>query len=78
MQDYGCARCDFPGGSASQLFDSVQRLYKFPDDTKVFLNHDYLPPSRKSYACETTIKASKEGLVLNTLSDIRRECYDYS
>lgn len=37
----GTARCDFPGGDANALYDSVQRIYKLPDDTRLFLCHDY-------------------------------------
>lgn len=55
MPDYGTARCDFPKGSAAQLFDSVQRLYQLPAHTRVFLCHDYLPESRQLYQCETNI-----------------------
>jgi glyoxylase-like metal-dependent hydrolase (beta-lactamase superfamily II) len=46
MPDYGTARCDFPGGSAEELYDSVQRLYAFPDDTRLFVCHDYMPGGR--------------------------------
>lgn len=38
---FGSARCDFPGGDAGLLFDSVQKLYALPDDTRLFLCHDY-------------------------------------
>ena len=41
MPDYGTARCDFPKGSASILFDSIQSLYQLPEKTRVFLCHDY-------------------------------------
>jgi glyoxylase-like metal-dependent hydrolase (beta-lactamase superfamily II) len=48
MPDFGTGRCDFPGGSASDLWDSVQRLYRtFPDDTAVYVGHDYQPGGRK-------------------------------
>jgi glyoxylase-like metal-dependent hydrolase (beta-lactamase superfamily II) len=46
MPDYGSARCDFPGGSAEILFDSIQRLYALPDATRVFTGHDYRPGGR--------------------------------
>ena len=59
MPDYGTARCDFPRGSAEQLYDSVQSLFQLPEDTRVFLCHDYLPETRESYVCETTIQAQK-------------------
>lgn len=55
MPDYGTARCDFPKGSAAQLFDSVQKLYRLPQHYRVFLCHDYLPLGRHTYQCETTI-----------------------
>ena len=60
MPDYGTARCDFPKGSAETLFDSVQTLYQLPEDTRVFLCHDYLPESRHDYICETDIKTQKK------------------
>lgn len=57
-EDYGTGRCDFPRGSAAALYDSVQRLYAFPDDTRVFVGHDYQPGGR-AVRWETTIGASK-------------------
>lgn len=59
MPDYGTARCDFPKGSAAQLFDSVQKLYQLADNTRVFLCHDYLPKTRQQYQCETSIAQQK-------------------
>ena len=61
MPDYGTARCDFPKGSASALFDSVQLLYCLPEQTRVYLCHDYLPEGRQQYKCQTTIQAQKQG-----------------
>jgi glyoxylase-like metal-dependent hydrolase (beta-lactamase superfamily II) len=58
MDDYGTGRCDFPKGSADALFDSVQRLYQLPDETRVFVGHDYQPNARE-LRYETTIGASK-------------------
>jgi glyoxylase-like metal-dependent hydrolase (beta-lactamase superfamily II) len=46
MPDYGTARCDFPGGSAEVLYESIQRLYTLPDATRVFTCHDYQPGGR--------------------------------
>jgi glyoxylase-like metal-dependent hydrolase (beta-lactamase superfamily II) len=47
MPDYGTGRCDFPGGSAADQFDSVtQRLYTLPDDTITYVGHDYMPGGR--------------------------------
>lgn len=55
MPDYGTARCDFPGGDARTLYRSIHKLFKLPDDTKIFLCHDYLPVGREAYQWETTI-----------------------
>ncbi|AUC08183.1 MBL fold metallo-hydrolase [Acinetobacter lwoffii] len=60
MPDYGTARCDFPRGSAEQLYDSVQNLFQLPEDTRVFLCHDYLPETRESYVCESDIQTQKK------------------
>lgn len=55
MPDYGTARADFPGGDARTLYRSIQRLLALPDETRVFLCHDYKAPGRDAYAWETTI-----------------------
>lgn len=60
MPDYGTARCDFPKGSASTLYDSIQALYQLPDDTRVFLCHDYKPASRDHYHCLSSIGEQKQ------------------
>jgi len=60
MPDGGTARCDFPGGSAAQLYRSIQRMYALPDETRVFICHDYGPGGR-AVACQTTIGAQKRG-----------------
>jgi glyoxylase-like metal-dependent hydrolase (beta-lactamase superfamily II) len=60
MPDGGTARCDFPGGDAALLFRSILRLYALPDDTRVFVCHDYGPGGRP-VACETSIGAEKHG-----------------
>jgi glyoxylase-like metal-dependent hydrolase (beta-lactamase superfamily II) len=62
MPDYGAARCDFPGGSAEQLYDSIQRLYAFPDATRLFVCHDYLPGGRP-LAYETTVAEQRRSNV---------------
>lgn len=59
MPDYGTARCDFPGGDARMLYRSIHKLYALPDDTNVFLCHDYLGPGRKEHQYRTTIGASR-------------------
>ena len=59
MPDYGSARADFPGGDARQLYRSVRRLMKLPDETRVFLCHDYKAPNRDEYVWETTMLAER-------------------
>lgn len=59
MPDFGTARCDFPGGSAATLFDSVQKIMALPDETRIFVCHDYKAPGRDDYAWETTVGAQK-------------------
>jgi glyoxylase-like metal-dependent hydrolase (beta-lactamase superfamily II) len=54
MPDGGSARCDFPGGDAATLYRSIRRLFELPDDTRVFVCHDYGPGGR-DVACETSI-----------------------
>ena len=63
MPDYGSARADFPGGDARQLYRSVRRLMQLPDETRVFLCHDYKAPNRDDYVWETTILAERTGNV---------------
>jgi glyoxylase-like metal-dependent hydrolase (beta-lactamase superfamily II) len=63
MPDYGSARADFPGGDARRLFRSVRRLMKLPDETRVFLCHDYKAPNRDEYVWETTMLAELTGNV---------------
>jgi len=55
MPDFGSARCDFPGGSAETLYNSVQRILALPDETRMFVGHDYLPAGRDEYVWETTV-----------------------
>ncbi|MBH5321719.1 MBL fold metallo-hydrolase [Aurantiacibacter sediminis] len=63
MPDFGTARADFPGGDARQLFRSIRRLLKLPDDTRLFLCHDYKAPGRDEYAWESTVKLQRENNV---------------
>src|SRR5690349_16306134 len=55
MPDYGTARADFPGGSARDLYRSMRKLLALPDDTRLFMCHDYKAPGREHYAWETTV-----------------------
>ncbi len=55
MPDYGTARADFPGGDAQRLFRSIRRLLTLPEETRLFMCHDYKAPGRDHYAWETTV-----------------------
>ncbi|MBU3887831.1 MBL fold metallo-hydrolase [Methylosinus sp. KRF6] len=63
MPDYGTARADFPGGDARALYRSIRRLMALPDETRLFLCHDYKAPNRDAYAWETTVGAERKGNV---------------
>lgn len=63
MPDFGSARCDFPGGDAGTLYDSIQRLFALPDDTRMFLCHDYKAPGRDEFAWETNVGEQKRSNV---------------
>ena len=58
MPDYGSARWDFPGGDASVLYDSMTKILSLPDDTRLFMCHDYAPNGR-DYVWETTVAQTK-------------------
>lgn len=60
MPDYGTARCDFPGGDARTLFRSIQRLLALPDETRLFMCHDYKAEGRDEYLCETTVGEERQ------------------
>ena len=55
MPDFGTARCDFPGGSSQTLYESIQKILALPDETKIFVGHDYKAPGRDEYSWETTV-----------------------
>ncbi|WP_295463336.1 MBL fold metallo-hydrolase [uncultured Pseudomonas sp.] len=54
MPDVGSARCDFPGGSARDLYRSIRRLLALPEATRLYLCHDY-PPAGREPRYETTV-----------------------
>jgi glyoxylase-like metal-dependent hydrolase (beta-lactamase superfamily II) len=58
MPDVGTARCDFPGGDAHRLYQSVRRLLNKPDATRLFMCHDY-PPNDRPVACQSTVGDQK-------------------
>lgn len=60
MPDLGTARCDFPGGDASRLYDSVQRILALPAGTRLFMCHDYPPEGRPlRYECSIAEQKAK-------------------
>jgi glyoxylase-like metal-dependent hydrolase (beta-lactamase superfamily II) len=59
LPDFGTARCDFPGGSAKSLYASIQTILSLPDDTRIFVGHDYRALGHKEFARETTVGAQK-------------------
>lgn len=70
MPDSGTARCDFPGGSAKRLWNSIQQILQLPDETRVFVGHDYQPGGREPM-WESTVAEQK---VANThMSKCRTE-----
>lgn len=60
MPDVGTARCDFPGGDAEQLYQSIKRLLSFPPDTRLFMCHDY-PPAERDACWTTTVAEQRAG-----------------
>ena len=55
MPDFGTARCDFPGGDSRVLYRSIQKLFSLPDETRLFMCHDYKALGRDTYEWETTV-----------------------
>ena len=60
MPDSGTARCDFPGGDAATLYESILRILALPADTRLFICHDYKAPNRDEYAWETTVAEQRD------------------
>jgi glyoxylase-like metal-dependent hydrolase (beta-lactamase superfamily II) len=65
MPDYGTARCDFPGGSAEQLYDSIQRIYALPGSTRLFMCHDYQPGGRQLHFVTTVTEQKQSNIQLS-------------
>jgi glyoxylase-like metal-dependent hydrolase (beta-lactamase superfamily II) len=77
MPDYGTGRCDFPRGSAKDLYKSVsETLYSLPDTTKVFVGHDYSPGGREM-KYQTTIGESKSSNIQLKFETSEREYVDF-
>ncbi len=71
MPDYGTGRCDFPAGSAAELYHSVHdRLYELPGDTRVYTGHDYLPNGRPLRFMATIAEEKKENIQLKAETTI--------
>lgn len=72
MPDYGTARCDFPGGDAEQLYHSIQKLYQLPEDTKLYMCHDYLTAERNEFKWITTVAEQKNANIhINASTSIK-------
>lgn len=63
MPDFGTARADFPGGSAEQMYHSIQKIFQLPEEMRMFMCHDYLPEGRSEYQWETTVGEQKRNNV---------------
>jgi len=59
MPDYGTARCDFPGGDAEKLYESIQKIFALPDNTILFMCHDYKAEGRDTYAWKSSVADQK-------------------
>jgi len=64
MPDYGTARADFPGGDAHGLYQSIHKLLELPDETRLFMCHDYKAPGRDAYAWETSVAEQRNNVHL--------------
>lgn len=60
MPDFGTARCDFPGGDAAVLYQSIQKIFSLPADTRLFMCHDYKAKGRDEFAWETSVAEQRE------------------
>ncbi|MFP5520336.1 MAG: MBL fold metallo-hydrolase [Bdellovibrionia bacterium] len=76
MPDYGTGRCDFPAGSSEALYDSVKKLYQLPDETRVFVGHDYQPGGR-GVEYETTIGESKRNNIQIKAETTKQDFVDF-
>ncbi|GAB0117088.1 MBL fold metallo-hydrolase [Acidisoma sp. 7E03] len=63
MPDFGTARADFPGGDAATLYRSARRVLALPEETRLFLCHDYKAPGRDAYAWESTVAEQRHANV---------------
>jgi len=63
MPDFGTARTNFPGGDAATLYQSIQRVFQLPAETRLFMCHDYKAPGREEFAWQTTVAEERAGNV---------------
>ena len=66
MPDLGSARADFPGGDARELYRSIQKILSYPNDTLIFVCHDYPPTSRKVEWVTTVGEQKKNNIHVKT------------
>lgn len=67
--DYGTARCDFPGGDARALYDSIQKILSLPPETRIFLCHDYMPGGREVIMHSTVAEQKAANIHLKDCAD---------
>lgn len=73
MPDFGSARTDFPGGDARDLYQSIRHILSLPDDTRIFVGHDYLSDSRQAPAWVASVaEQAKSNIHANTSIDEAR------
>ncbi|WP_417724421.1 MBL fold metallo-hydrolase [Salipiger sp.] len=74
MPDSGTARADFPGGSSFDLYDTLQRLLSLPEDTRLFVGHDYAPNGREPACCATVAEHRAGNIHLRDAPDREAFC----
>jgi len=66
---FGTARCDFPGGNAAQLYDSIRKLYQLPGETRLFLCHDYPKAGKEPVRMMTVAESMENNIHLKANTD---------
>lgn len=74
LPDIGTGRCDFPGGSAKDSYDSCHKLLRLPDDYRMYVGHDYPLPGARAPQCMCTIQEQKRTNI-RVLDGITKEEY---
>ena len=73
MPELGCGRCDFPGGSAGDLYDAITKnIYTLPNDTKILVGHDY-PATGTKPRYETSVRESKNSNILMNINTLKKD-----